>query len=182
MAVARWAVGHGSPAVGARDRSSVVEESRSRRGGDHDRIGGYYRAPRNAGRCMRLEEVCCRSLHCFRRRIGALGGGLVGRLVQAGEVCCSQGAPTRSGAGATRLSFARGEQQPGSALVSCSMRSSGVQCKPTCSGSACAGSLSGLKPLLYAMVGQRAVLSERKGKSEQAKDVSASYIVQVCGM
>lgn len=141
---------HGTLVVGVRGRSSLVGGSLRRDGMVVNRI-----ANRSGCRCMRLVEGAVRSSGDVRRSALLVGTSaeLWGEQARA---CCSQAvrwmcvevvSPERA--------FAPPEERQWRAYH-CGAS------QHTCSGSACAGSLSGLKPLLYAMV--RCVRCEGRGR------------------
>lgn len=125
-------------------------------------------------RCKRLVQGESRSWRDGRRN--ALQGGRIAaeRSGLEAQACCSRASRWMCVAGATT---GRASAQPGP----CQRRTPHyfLSATRTCSGSACAGSLSGLKPLLYAIVcgegrrgrrewGWRGVVARQVGDTKRA--------------
>ena len=151
----RSVVYHGKIEVGVHDRSSQVVETQ--------RWALSRCSVSRSDRCMRPVEVCCRNSQ-DDRRISLLGGSHVASLERVGEACCSPDA-LRTFAGAVGLgtSFVRPKCVCVNDVYAYILQ--GHSC--TCSGSACAGNLSGLKPLLYAMMGYESCERRNEGCSGQ---------------
>jgi len=136
----RSAVCHGTLVVGGHARSSQVGDCLRRDGRVASRI-----VSRSGYRCMRLVEGVVHS-SVDARRSALLAGTSAGPWGERVRACCSQ---------AVRWRFVE-VVSPGRAFAQPEERQwRAYHCGSsthTCSGSACAGSLSGLKPLLYAMV------------------------------
>jgi hypothetical protein len=158
---ARSVVCRGILVVGDRGRSSLAGDCLCLDGRVASRI-----VSRSDCRCMRLAEGAVHSSADARRSALLVGvsAGLWGERVRA---CCSQAVRWRF---VEVVSPGRAFAQP----IECQWRAYHCrQSRRTCSGSACAGSLSGLKPLLYAIV--RCV--RYKGRGRKVKVASRAQKV-----
>lgn len=157
----RSVVGHETLVVGDRGRSSLVGDCLRRDGRVASRI-----VSRSGCRCMRLVEGAVHSsvaVHHSALLVGT-SAGLWGERVRA---CCSQAVRWKSvEVVSPGRAFAQPEERQWRAYHC-------IASERTCSGSACAGSLSGLKPLLYAMVG----CVRYKGRGRRVKVASRAQRV-----
>lgn len=163
----RSAVYHGKIEVVVHDRSSQVVESQ--------RWALNRCSACRSDRCMHPVEACYRNSQ-DDHHISLLSGSRVASLERVGEACCSQGALRMfAGAVSSGTSFVRPKGVCVNDVYTLILQ--GHSC--TCSGSACAGSLSGLNPLLYAMM--RCENCERKkegcsGQQESGGDTRCKLI------